>query len=154
MKTLNLIEIFKSNYCKLVFIFSLILVSSLIPKRIFYSYYTILGVAFIIITALTLTCFIRNIKEKALSARNNGASTISIITIILGFGTLQTCAIGSPFCGASIGAGFFAIFFPGTALNLMGEYSLWIIIISIIIQILSLHFMKCFKFKCKEVNKK
>ena len=153
MKRIYLTEIFKSNYCKVIFILSLILITVLIPKKIFYSYYSILGALFIFVTSITITCFIRNIKEKVFLAKANGASIIGIITIILGFGGLQACTVGAPVCGASIGAGFFALFFPGIAMDLIEKYSILVIILSIIIQIFALYFMNCFK-KCKEVLKK
>lgn len=144
MKNIRLFTIFRSNYCKLVFILSLIIISLLMPKKIFYEYYSIIGVLFIISTSLLIACFVRSIKEKTMVAKSNGASIIGIISVIIGFGALQSCLIGAPVCGVSIGAGFLALFFPGFALSLFEKYSLLIIILSIIIQFLALYFMKCF----------
>ena len=154
MKEVYLMRLFRSHYCKSVFLLSLILTSFLVPKKIFYGYYSIIGSLFILITSLTITCFIRNIKMKAFAAKESGASLVSIIMIVLGLGALQACTIGSPICGASIGAGFFALFFPSIAFNLIEENSILIVVISILIQILALYFMGCFKFSCKEVVKK
>jgi len=147
------LEIFKSHYCKFIFLIFLIVVYFLVPKKIFYSYYTILGILFIIITALTSTCFIRIIKERVYSARVSGASFIGVLSIIFGFGALQACTIGAPVCGASIGGGILALIFPGIAFNFMEKYSFWIIIFSIIFQFFALYSMNCFKFNCKGVKK-
>jgi len=145
MKSIYLWRIFKSHYCKAVFIASLILVFFLIPRKIFYGYYTILGIVFGIVTAATITCFVRNIKERAMAARASGASILGVIVIVLGFGALQACSVGAPVCGASIGAGIIALFFPGVAMNFLGKYSILIIVLSIFIQIAALYFMNCFK---------
>ncbi len=145
MRRFFLIDLFESNYCRIVFVISLILIYFLTPKKIFYSYYTIIGVLFILFTSFVITCFIRNIKEKVSLAKSNGASIFGILAIIFGFGALQACTIGSPICGASIGAGFLALFFPGVALNLLEKYSIWILIFSLIIQVFVLYFMNCFK---------
>jgi len=102
---------------------------------------------------LTITCFVRNIKEKVLLAKSNGASIISMIMIIFGFGALQVCTIGSPICTASIGAGFLALFFPGVAFHILEKYSVLIVVFSIIFQAFALYFMNCFKLFCKEVRK-
>lgn len=149
MKKIPLIKIFNSNYCKIVFILSLILVTLLIPKKVFYGYYKILAVSFILLTSLMITCFVRNIKEKIYSAKLNGVSFIGIIGIVFGVGALQACTIGAPVCGASIGAGVFALIFPGFAFGFIENYSIHIIIASIIIQITALYFMGCINEKSK-----
>ncbi len=148
MKT-GLFGVLESNYCKLVFIISLVITSFIVPKRVFHSYYTIIGILFILITAILMTCFIRGMKEKVNSAKANGASFIGILGIIFGFGALQACTIGAPVCGASIGGGILALLFPGFALGLLEKYSIWIIIISIFIQILALYFMRCLNISFK-----
>jgi len=153
-KKLYLLKIFKSNYCKLVFLMALIVVYFLTPKKIFYGpYYTLLGILFIIITSLTLTCFVRSIKDRVFSAKANGASLLGILSIVLGFGALQACTIGAPVCGATIIGGVIALIFPGFAFSLMEKYSLWIVLISIVIQFFALSYMKCFKSICKDVKK-
>lgn len=146
MKKIFLIGIFKSHYCKLVFLISALLISLLIPKKIFYGYYNILAILFILVTSLTATCFIRNIKERILSAKNSGASLIGIISIIFGIGALQVCTIGAPVCGASIGMGIAALLFPGIAFSFAEKYGIWLVSFSIIIQLIALYFMNCFKF--------
>ncbi len=103
-----------------------------------------------LVAALTLTCFVRNVKERAVEAWRHGSSILGIIMIIFGFGALQVCTIGSPVCGATIGAGIFALIFPGMALEFIEKYSLVIILASIVIQVIALYFMNCFKVVLKK----
>lgn len=144
-KRLYLWSLFKSNYCKITFLISLVLISFLTPKKIFYGFYSILGILFIVLTSITVTCLLRNVKERISSAKTNGATFMGILSVIFGFGALQVCTIGAPICGATIGAGVVALIFPGILFNFLEKYSIWIIVFSIIIQIISLYFMNCFK---------
>ncbi len=143
------IEIFRSNYCKFVFLLSVVFISFLTPKKIFYGYYAVLGVLFIFVASLTLTCLVRTIKERVYSAKASGASLVSILSIIFGFGALQACTIGAPVCGAMAGGGIIALIIPGFAFNLIEKYSIWVIVFSILIQFFALYFMNCFKFSYK-----
>jgi len=145
MKNYYLLKILKSHYCKFVFLISLIGSYYLLPKKIFYKLYTLIGILFIVTTSLTITCLVRNIKEKIVSAKASGASLLGIISIIFGFGALQTCTIGVPICGTTIGGGIIGLIFPGFVFNLMEKYSVLIAMISIFIQLLSLYLMKCFQ---------
>lgn len=145
MKKYYLLEIFKSHYCQLVFLISLIGTYFLVPQKVFYGHYTWIGILFIITTALTITCLVRSIKERVLSAKAGGASLLGILSIIFGFGALQACTIGAPVCGATIGGGIVALIFPGFAFGLVEKYSVPIVLVSIFIQLLSLYLMKCFQ---------
>lgn len=145
LKEFGFISILRSNYCKIVLLISILIVSFIIPKKIFYGYYTILGVLFVLTTSLLITCFIRNIKEKVKSAKAHGASLGGIIGILFGFGALHACTIGAPICGASIGGGIIALIFPSFAFNLFEKHSIFIILISLIIQLIALYFIGCFK---------
>jgi len=145
MKKYFLYKMFQSKYCCLVFLFSLIIVSILIPKKIFYSYYTILGVFFIIISSLLITCFIRNIKEKVILAKKQKMSFLGIIFLVIGLAAMSTCSVGAPICGASVAGGIVALLFPGIAFKYLSEYSIIIILSSFFIQIIALYYMNCFK---------
>lgn len=138
--------IFKSNICKIVFILSLVIGYFLVPKHIFYSYFIILGIVYILLFALVMTCMIRIIKEKVINLKETGASIFSIISSLIGFSAMHVCSIGAPVCGASLGIGIFS-FFPSFFNSFFHEYALIIIIISIIFQIAALFYMNCFK-KC------
>jgi len=145
MKKYFLYKIFQSKYCCLVFLFSLIIVSILIPKKIFYSYYTILGIFFIIISSLLITCFVRNIKEKVILAKKQKMSFLGIIFLVIGLAAMSTCSVGAPICGASVAGGIIALLFPGIAFKYLSEYSIIIILSSFFIQIIALYYMNCFK---------
>lgn len=147
IKDWYLVKIFKSYYCKIIFIISLIAAYFLVPNKIFYGYYAIWGIIYIIIFALILTCIIRNIKEKILLAKTYKSSLIGILAAALGIAALQVCSIGVPVCGAAVGAGILSLIFPNFFLYFLNKYALLIIISSIIIQTLALYFMNCFK-KC------
>jgi len=144
-KRYYLLEVFKSHYCQFVFAISLLVTYFLVPKRIFYSYYTWIGVFFIITTSLTITCLVRSIKEKIISTKNSKLSLLGILSIILGFGALETCTIGAPVCGAAIGGGIIALIFPGFTFNFIEKYSIQVVLISLLIQLVNLYLMKCFK---------
>jgi hypothetical protein len=62
----------------------------------------------------------------------------------LGVTALQVCGLGVPACGVSVGAGFVSLIFPGVVFNYLRDYSIFILIFSITIQIYSLYKMKCF----------
>ena len=147
MKRCNLyfIETLKSNYCKIVYFLSIILIYFLTPKKVFYGWYMLIGIIFILISALVITCFIRNIKEKVILAKTQATSTLGLLSAVIGLAALQVCGVGAPICGASIGAGFLSLLLPGFSLNFFESYALHIIIISIVLQILALHMMNCFK---------
>jgi len=147
MKDWYLIRIFKSSYCEIVFIISLIGAYLLVPKRIFYGLYTILGIVYMVVFALTLTCIIRNIKEKVLLAKTYKNSIIGILASALGIAALQVCGIGAPVCGTTIGASILSVIFPSFFLSFLSNYAVLIVLGSIVIQVTGLYFMNCFK-KC------
>ncbi len=153
-KNLALFQIFKSKYCIFTFILSVFAVSLLAPRQIFH-HNDLIGFIFIISTALLITCLVRNIKEKVYSARINGASILGILSIILGFGALEACAMSAPVCGAYISTGFLALFFPNFALTFFEKYNTLVILSSFIIQFFALYQMKCFKIKsCSKTHSK
>ncbi len=139
------IQVLKSHYCQVVFGASLFLGYFLIPKKIFYGYYTILGIAFIISFSLVLTCLIRQVKERVKLARTYSGAIVSIIATAVGLAALEACGIGAPVCGAVVGLGFLSIILPVSASSFVSKYSIAILVISIIIQFGALYFMNCFK---------
>ena len=144
-KDLYLLKIFKSNYCKIVFIVSLVVAYLLIPSRIFYGIFTILGLIYMIVFALTLTCTIRNVKERIMLVKKYQTSIVAILAAALGIIALQVCSIGAPVCGAVIGAGILSLLLPSIFISFLNKYALIIVIASIIIQVVALYFLNCFK---------
>ena len=145
MTKIYFIEKLNSKYCRFVFLISMIISYLLIPNSVFHSKYFIFGFVFILTTSLTITCIVKNIKEKVVLAKSSGASLISIIMIVFGLGALQVCTIGSSVCTASVVASSLTIFFPEIAIQILTIYSVPIIILSIILQIISLYFLGCFR---------
>ena len=140
-----LFYIFKSKYCLIVFVLSLVISYFLVPKTVFYGVYTILAIAFMAAFALTLTCIVRNIKEKVLLAKTYKSSIVGILATALGLVALQVCGIGAPVCGATVGLGIVSSIFPAVFIELMSKYAIYLILISLIFQLFALYFMDCFK---------
>lgn len=140
-----ILKIFKSNYCKVVFILAFVGGYYLIPRRLFFRQYTLVSLLFMASFALTTSCLIRNLKERVLLARTYKSSLASILAVAVGLFALQACGIGAPVCGASIGLGIVSLIFPHIVTSFISSYSLYLIAFSILIQIVSLYFMNCFK---------
>ena len=140
-----LINTLKSHYCKIVFAISLLVSYFLVPGKIFYGWYTLLGISFMIIFALVIMCIVRNVKEKVVLAKTYEGSIVSIIAIAIGLAALEVCGVGAPVCTATIGIGVFSALLPGVALGFFEKYGTYIVVGTIILQAISLYFMNCFK---------
>ena len=145
MKKLYFLKVLISNYCRLVFLISAIAIFFLTPRHLMSGWFSIIVLLFILATALVVTCFVRNIKERILLTKHYKGSTVGLIATIFGLVALQTCGLSAPVCGASIGVGILAILIPGFSLNHLHQYSEIIIIIMLLVQIGALYFMNCFK---------
>ena len=115
------------------------------PKEVLFGRYSLVAIFFVIIFSLTITCITRTIKERIKGSLNLGHSISVVIASALGVTALQVCGLGVPACGVGVGAGFVSLIFPGFLFNYLRDYSVFILIFSIIIQIFSLYKMKCFK---------
>ncbi len=142
-----IITVLQSHYCQIVFLATLFVSYFLIPAKVFYGWGYVLAISFMLVFALSLTCIIRNVKERILLAKTYKQSIWQIVLIILGLSAFQVCGIGAPICGATVGLGMVSIIFPGVFINFLDEYYLLIILFSIILQLISLYFMKCFKLE-------
>lgn len=143
------LENLRSNYCKVVFVISLVLGYLTIPKEIYMGKYIYLAIPFIILFAFTITCIVRSIKERVVESKKNGSSILAIIANIIGISTLQVCGLGVPSCGASIGMGIVSFIFPEFVIHYFHQYAVWILIFSILIQIYSLYSLNCIVEKKK-----
>ncbi len=139
------LRIFKSNYCKIVFLFSLIGGYFFLPKNLLIYPYIFILILFAIGFSLVLTCLVRNIKERIVLSRTYKSSLLGIIASAFGIAALQACGIGAPVCGASIGAGIVSAIFPGVFTKFLSGYSLYIIAFSLLLQAVSLYLMNCFE---------
>lgn len=140
-----IINVLRSKYCVFVFLISLIVSYFLIPKQVFYRLYTVLGILFMLFFSLTLTCIVRNVKEKILLARTYKSSVLGIVAVAIGLSALQVCGVGAPVCGAAVGAGVISVLFPTFFSTIVSRYSVFIVLVSIIFQVIALYFMNCFK---------
>ncbi|HHX58895.1 MAG TPA: hypothetical protein GX706_03985 [Candidatus Moranbacteria bacterium] len=146
MKSIQLFNIFKSGYCWLALFIMLGVSYFLVPKKIFYGYYNLIAIAFILVFALNMTCLIRIIKDRIVEHKNQKITSFGgFLFGIIGLSALQTCAVGAPVCGASIGMAVMSSIFPAVAFDWLEEYSLAIVLVSILVQIFSLYQMKCFQ---------
>lgn len=153
MKKPCLLSIFKSYYCKSVFIFSLIGSYFLIPEKVFYSYGYLLAGAFMVVFSFSVACIARNIKEKIKLSHTYKTSVFSLVLSILGISAFQVCGIGAHFCGVSVGFGIISIIFPGFFVDFLSDYSHAIIIFSILMQIAALYFMNCLS-ACRHIEER
>ncbi len=134
-----------TKYCRFVFILSLVWWFFMVQKTLFVWNYSILWTIFVLSFALTITCLIRNIKEKIQIANKQKKSIIWIVGAVIGISAAQVCGVNAMFCGSTIWVWVLSTILPWTALWFLSEYAVLIIISSIIIQIIWLYFMKCFK---------
>ena len=139
------IEVFKSNYCKVVFIVSLILSYFILPKNLHGFWWNLIVIVFMILFALNMTCLVRNIKERVKAAKATTNSIIGIIASSIGIIALQVCSSSGYFCSAGILMSLFSSILPHFLLTFLQRYSLYIIILSILFQLFSLRNMNCFK---------
>jgi hypothetical protein len=144
-KNFLLIKILKSHYCKVVFLLSLILGYFLVPKHLIGFWWNLIVIIFMLVFSLNMTCMVRNIKERIKTAKNTTNSVINLIASGLGIMALQVCGTSGYFCSASILMGVFSSVLPHFLLDFLKEYSLYIILATILFQIISLRNMKCFK---------
>ena len=144
MKKPYLFTVMESHYCKTVFVLFFLLSYFLIPSTVFFGYYTAIALAFMVTFSLSMTCITRNIKEKIVLSKTYKTSTMGAIASALGLSALQVCGVGAPVCGASVGLGVLAAVFPEFFVAALSEYAVPLILLSIIMQLVSLRFMKCF----------
>lgn len=155
-KGVYIIQVFHSHYCQFVFGASLVLGYFIVPKEVFYGYGIILGILFILSFALVVTCLVRQTKERVKVARTYSGAIIGIIATAIGLTALEACGIGAPVCGAMVGVGILSIILPMSVIDIVSQYAAQILVVSIMIQLVSLYFMNCFKkypFKIKATKR-
>ena len=144
-KNFVIIKVLESNYCKLVFLLSLILSYFLVPKHLVGFWWNLIVIIFMLVFSLNMTCMVRNIKERIKVAKTTTNSVISLIASGLGIMALQVCGTSGYICSAGILMGVFSSVLPHFLLDFLEEYSLYIILATILFLIISLRNMKCFK---------
>lgn len=152
-----LFENLKSNYCKIVFIIALVFGYLITPQSIQGGDLWFLTIVYILLFAFSVTCMARAIKEKVSTTLTKSSSVISFITSVIGLSALQVCGLGTPMCGASIGLSLLSTILPNFALQFLINHSLSIVLITMLLQLISLYSMKCFRINhlqaCDNKNK-
>lgn len=144
-----LYHVMKSHYCQFVFLIIFIASGFLVPKSTFHGILLAVSLLFMITFAVTITCIVRNIKEKVKLAKSYRGSIIGIISTAVGLSALQVCGASAPVCAATIGMGVLSAIMPGFVIVFFVKYNTIILVLSIIAQLIALYTMRCFiKINC------
>jgi hypothetical protein len=114
----------------------------LIPKQVFTAGYWWLAIPFILMFSILSVCSIKNIVSNS----KYKGSKKGIIASIFGLGALQVCGLSAFACSSALGFTLMATILPHTTLSFFQNYSLQIIIFSLIIQIYAIYQLKCLNF--------
>jgi hypothetical protein len=148
MKKWYILEVLASHYCQVVLVIMILAAYSLVPAKIFSGLYWPLAISFMLVFGLTITCLVRTIKERIIHRQQTAThSVLGVISAAIGLSALQFCTV-SGVCGASVGMAVVSLVFPKFAYNLFDQYAVWITVLSIVLQLISLWQMKCFKTVC------
>ncbi len=136
--------------------------------------HAVLGTFYSLLFAVIFTCLFKSLKEKAiqtfrekkpflfleetlLQIRNRefrkafttflvGSLKFLVVVLgILGLGAAQFCVFGSPVCTFSVGAAIITAIFPSALLQFLYEYGQVIILTAIVVQMVGLYLMGCFR---------
>lgn len=138
-------KIFRYTYCRVVFLVALGVSYFLVPQRIFNSVYWLLGIVFMVLSALLVTCVIKNIKDRIRIARTYKSSILGILAVAFGAASLQFCGVGVFVCSPTWGMALVTAIFPELAFPILTHFAIPVFILSIFFQIISLYLMGCFK---------
>jgi len=134
-----------SKLCKIIFILSLIVSFFLVPIELFKTDYAVIVVLFMIFFSLTVTCIFRNIREEIVVLRNTHHHLLGIVAAVLGISAMQVCGIATHMCVGGVGLGIISALYPVVFVNLLTKYAVSVIVGSIVLQGIALHFMGCFR---------
>ncbi|NOZ44647.1 MAG: hypothetical protein GXP45_05950 [bacterium] len=141
---MSLFQKINTKCCRCVFVLSLVVSYFLVQQNLWVGWFAVLGVLFMLSFAFTITCLVRNIKERTKEARIYKKSWLGVVSVAIGIGALQVCGVNALFCGSSIGLSLLSVIFPVSFVHELSAYAIWIIIASILAQRLGLYRMKCF----------
>lgn len=115
----------------------------LIPSQVFNSGFWWLAIPFILLFSLVILCTIRNLQ---INLKNSKGSKRGLFASALGFGALQVCGLSAYACSTALGFTVMATILPHSILNIFQEFSVFIIIFSIFVQIYALVQLNCLSF--------
>ncbi|RTZ59741.1 MAG: hypothetical protein DSZ31_03390 [Gammaproteobacteria bacterium] len=136
--------------------------------------HTLLGIFYSLLFALVGTCLAKTLKDKTLQVwkskkpLNFAGQTLeflkkgkirsalktfslgfvkllAILLGIFGLGAAQFCVFGSPVCTFSVGTAIVTALLPSFAVSFLAEYGKVIVLVAIVVQLIGLYFMGCFK---------
>ena len=128
-----------------VFTVAFLLGLFILPTHIRSGEYFYLGIIFVSLFALNMTCVVHTMRARAKVARASGAGVVGVVTTAVGFTALQMCGVGGPLCGALFGSIVFASILPAGSLGLVTHYAVEIVLVAIVIQAVSLWYLGCLK---------
>jgi len=112
----------------------------LIPKQVFDNGFWWLAFPFVILFSLVASCSFKNLKNNLILSKG---SKRGFLASALGFGALQVCGLSAYACSTALGFTILATILPHSILNIFQQYSVWIIIFSISIQLYALTKLRC-----------
>ena len=127
----------------ILFLFFSYLGYILIPSQVFQSGFWWLAIPFILLFSLVTLCTIKNLK---INLKNSRGSKRGLFASALGFGALQVCGLSAYACSTALGFTILATILPHSILNIFQQYSVFIIIFSIFVQIYALIQLNCLSF--------
>lgn len=117
----------------------------LTPSDIIHSRLAPVGYVFSIVFATTSVCALSSIKVNFQRQRLAGKSYLGIVVSIFGLVGLQACGIGGAFCGVTTGMSIISVIFPAFMVSTLHTYGIYIVVISVIAQILFLYHSGCLR---------
>jgi hypothetical protein len=125
----------------IVFLSSLAVIYLLLPSPLFTWPALFLTALFMVIFSFSMTCVARNLLDNVRTARTRNHSLISVLASAAGIGAFHVC--GALACGYGAGLFLLSSLFPAFFLELLSGYSLFIILLSIGLQLGALYQMRC-----------
>lgn len=136
----------------IVFIASFVAAFFLIPPHIFLTWAAVLAAAFMLSFSLVFTCVFDNIRTRVHLYKTYHFSFWHIILSILGISAFQVCGIGAPICIGSGLAWLLPGFLPLAFRSFFADFSIYFIILSILIQLYILYKLHCFNRSKKSLD--
>ncbi len=126
---------------KIAFSVSLAFILIVLPQPLYTGYALPLTISFIMVFSFSMTCVARNLIQNFRTARVRNRSIVSILASMVGISAFHVC--GALACGYGAGLFFFSAIFPVAFLDFLMEYSAWIIMVSMGLQLGAMYQMKC-----------
>ena len=123
------------------FLISLTFILIVLPHPLYIGYALPLTITFILVFSFSMTCVAKNLIQNYRTARVRNHSIVSIQASMIGISAFHVC--GTLACGYGAGLFLLSTIFPAVFLDFLAEYNVWIIMVSIGLQLGVLYKMKC-----------